>query len=66
MSTASTPSDSHPLVPSVTHRYLPHPDGEMNLIGWTLFGMLLLFLIPLLPFIALVWLAAKLGEAIRK
>jgi hypothetical protein len=65
MSTAPAPSDSHPLAPTVTKRYLSRPDGEMNLIGWAMFGMLLLLVIPLLPFIALVWVVAKLGERLR-
>lgn len=66
MSTAQTASDGLDLAPTVTHRYLPRPDAEMNLVGWAMFGLLLLLVIPLLPFVALVWLAAKLGDAMRQ
>lgn len=65
MSTASTSSDGHTLLPTVTRRYLPHPDGEMNVFGWLLFSLLLVLLLPLLPFVALVWVVAKLGERMR-
>lgn len=64
MSTASTPGDGLSLPPSVTRRYLPHSDGEMTLVGWALFAMLLVLVVPLLPFVAFVWLAVKLGESL--
>lgn len=65
MSTAPVPSDDQGFLPTVTHRYVPRPDGEMNVIGWLMFALLLVLLIPLLPFVAVAWLAAKLGERMR-
>lgn len=66
MSTAAAPESRPTLLPTVTHRYLPHPDSEMSVIGWLLFGIMLVILFPLVPFVAVVWLAATLGKKLRR
>lgn len=38
------------------------PDAEMDAIGWSIGLGLLILLVPLLPFIAIVWLLSKLFE----
>lgn len=63
MSTEPTPGDG--LLPSVTHRYVSRPNAEMNLVGWLLFALLLVLLLPLLPFIAVAWLVSKLADVAR-
>ena len=45
--------------PSDTHR-----DEEMDLIGWGIFAGLLVLLMPLLPFLLIVWLISKVTEAL--
>jgi len=35
---------------------------EMDIIGWSLFLGLVVLLVPLLPFIVIVWLISKLAE----
>ncbi|WP_135364954.1 DUF7535 family protein [Halosimplex halophilum] len=35
------------------------PDAEMDSIGWALFLGLVILLVPLLPFLAIVWLLSK-------
>jgi len=48
------------IVDTVTQTYRSRADNEMNLVG-LLYGVgLILVLIPLLPFIALIWLASWL------
>jgi hypothetical protein len=40
------------------------PNTEMNLIGWGVFFGLLVVLLPLAPFVAVVWLLAKFQDAV--
>ena len=47
---------------TVTPEYFGHPDVEMDVLGWSLFLGLAVLLVPLLPFIAIVWLISKLTE----
>ena len=48
---------------TVTKPYRSRADDEMNIIG-LLYGLgLLVVLIPLLPFIVLLWVLSKLGRA---
>lgn len=47
---------------TVTPGYRSRPDTEMNIIGLTYFLGLVVLLVPLLPFIALVWLISKFIE----
>jgi hypothetical protein len=49
---------------SVTPLTGPHPDAGMDVIGWGIFLGLVLLLVPLLPFIIVVWLISKLVEAL--
>lgn len=60
MSTASAPDDGEPPFPTVTHRYVSRPDGEMSLVGWGMFALLLVLLVPLLPFLVVAWVVSKL------
>jgi len=48
------------IVDTVTETYRSRADNEMNLIGLLYGAGLVLILIPLLPFIALIWLASWL------
>jgi hypothetical protein len=48
------------IVDTVTETYRSRADNEMNLIGLLYGAGLILVLIPLLPFIALIWLASWL------
>lgn len=47
---------------TVTPEYFGRPDMEMDVIGWSLFLGLVVLLVPLLPFILIVWLISKLAE----
>ncbi|MFC7097809.1 DUF7535 family protein [Halobaculum marinum] len=49
---------------TVTPGYRSHSDDEMNAIGWAMFLGLLVILLPLLPFVAIVWGVSKVIEAI--
>ncbi|MDL5363026.1 hypothetical protein [Halalkalicoccus sp. NIPERK01] len=49
---------------TVTPYYRGRPDEEMNLIGVTYFLVLLVLLVPLLPFIVIVWALTKVFDAI--
>lgn len=39
-------------------------DAEMNAIGWTIFLGMAILLLPLLPFIVLIWLITKVLDAV--
>ena len=41
-----------------------HEDSEMNAIGWGMFLALLLLLVPLLPFVVIVWFVSKVIDTI--
>lgn len=50
------------ILRTVTRPYRSRPDEEMNIIG-ILYGLgLIIVLIPLLPFIALIWILSWLGD----
>ena len=51
---------------TVTPGYFGREDREMNTIGWGLFFGMLLLLVPLLPFIVIVWVVSKLFEWIQR
>jgi hypothetical protein len=63
-------SDESTLEPAKTvYRTLGKPfraraDAEMDAIGWTMFLGMLILLVPLLPFIVLVWLITKGLDAV--
>ena len=55
--------------PTVVYRTLgepfrSRPDTEMDVIGWSLFLGMLILLVPLLPFLLLVWVITKVLDAI--
>ena len=68
MATADeTPEDSSILpepLRSVTPLTRPHPDAEMDTIGWGIFLGLMILIVPLLPFLLIVWLVLKVTEAL--
>jgi len=37
-----------------------HDNSQMNAVGWIIFGLLAIVLLPLLPVIALIWLFDRL------
>ena len=47
---------------TVTPEYFGHPDAEMDVLGWSLLLGLAVLLVPLFPFIVIVWLISKLTE----
>ncbi|WP_435156102.1 DUF7535 family protein [Haladaptatus sp. DFWS20] len=51
---------------TVTPPYHGHPDSEMNAIGIAMFLGLLVLLLPLLPFLIIVWLISKLTEGLAQ
>lgn len=53
--------ESGGLVRTVTAPYRSRSDDEMNLVGMLLGLGLVLVMIPLLPFLLLVWAASKLA-----
>lgn len=52
---------------TVTPEYFGRPDREMDAIGWSIFLGMVILLVPLLPFIIIVWVIAWLtGRAERR
>ena len=67
--TAMSESDETPGLVTRAYRTVTpvprgHADSEMNAIGWGMFLGLLLLLVPLLPFIVIVWAVSKVTDAI--
>ncbi|WP_135824997.1 DUF7535 family protein [Halorussus ruber] len=61
------PEPAKKVVRSVTPAYRGRPDTEMTTIGIAYFLGLVIILIPLLPFIVVVWLISKItGYFARK
>jgi hypothetical protein len=50
------------VVRTVTPPYGDRPNVEMNTIGWGLFLGLVILLIPLLPFVVIIWAISRLLE----
>ena len=48
---------------TVSPRYQGRGDVEMNAIGWAIFLGMLAIIIPLLPFIFILWLVGKVLDA---
>jgi len=44
---------------TVTEPYTSRPDVEMDVIGWLIGLVLVVVVLPLLPFLLLFWLASK-------
>ncbi|GAA0221873.1 hypothetical protein ACFFQF_07845 [Haladaptatus pallidirubidus] len=51
---------------TVTPPYHGHSDSEMNAIGIAMFLGLLVLMVPLLPFLVIVWAISKLTEALAQ
>ncbi|ADE05097.1 MULTISPECIES: DUF7535 family protein [Haloferax] len=55
--------DSSSLARKAYHTVTPgshmRPDSEMDSIGWTMFLILVVLLVPFLPFIAIVYVLSK-------
>ncbi|KTG10741.1 hypothetical protein AUR64_05990 [Haloprofundus marisrubri] len=47
---------------TVTPGYTSHPDTEMNVIGLTYALLLVILIVPLLPFMIIVWLLTRVLE----
>jgi len=61
------PSDSaRERLRTVTPSYLGRPDLEMDVVGWGMFLLLLVIVLPLLPFFALFWLISKTIEFLSR
>ncbi|MFB6156123.1 MAG: hypothetical protein ABEJ22_09525 [Haloferacaceae archaeon] len=41
-----------------------HVEPEMDVIGWIIFLGLVVIMLPLLPFVALVWILTKLADVL--
>jgi hypothetical protein len=53
------PSAPRKVLRTVTPGSKPRPDAEMDSIGWAVFLGLVILLIPMLPFLAVVWVLSK-------
>mgnify|MGYP006287578265 FL=1 len=66
MSETDDASDS--LLPEPLRTVTPpsrtHPDASMDVIGWLIFLGMVVLILPVLPFIVVVWLLAKAGDAL--
>ena len=51
---------------TVTPGYRGRDDVEMNTIGWALFLGVVILLVPLLPFLVVLWVVSKLLDAIGR
>ena len=57
-----TPSLPARVIRTVTPGTRPHPNAGMDAFGWGILLGLLVLMVPLLPFVALVWLFSRLAE----
>ena len=48
---------------TVTPEYVWREDVEMDVIGWGLFLGVVVLLVPLLPFLIIIWLVGKVLDA---
>lgn len=63
MSESTAGSEPRPVkktIRTVTPPYRGRPDVEMNTIGWGIFLVLVVLLVPLLPYLLIGWVIAKL------
>ncbi|WP_224333009.1 DUF7535 family protein [Haloprofundus halobius] len=51
---------------TVTPGYKSHPDTEMNVIGLTYALLLVILIVPLLPFMVIVWLLTRVFDRIER
>jgi hypothetical protein len=59
------PSTTKKAYRTVTPPYFGRPDAEMTVIGIAYFLGLVVLLVPLLPFLAIIWLASKVIDRYR-
>jgi len=52
------------IVRTVTPGYRGRPDVEMDSVGWAIALGMVVLLVPLLPFLVIVWALSKLFEAL--
>ena len=66
MSRSETDEPSIPgrMIDTVTPPYRGRPDAEMSTIGWALFLGTVILLVPLLPFLVVVWLIGELLDRV--
>lgn len=65
----SDETDTEPSAPvkalrTVTPYYRGREDSEMDTFGWAMFLALVILLVPLLPFVVIVWLLSKVLDAL--
>lgn len=63
---SALPEPAKKALRTVTPPYRGRPDTEMTVIGIAYFLTMLVFLIPLLPFIVIVWLISKITERVAR
>jgi hypothetical protein len=63
-STDESPSTLKKVYRTVTPGVREQENAEMDVIGWTIFLGVLFFLLPLLPFILIVWAVTKVLDVI--
>jgi hypothetical protein len=57
-------STLEPVYRTLGKPFRARADAEMDAIGWTIFLGMLILLVPLLPFLLLVWVLTKLLDAV--
>lgn len=56
---ATNDSDDGSLLRTVTPLAQGHPNQEMDVIGWGMFILMAVVLLPLLPVFVVIWLVSK-------
>ena len=64
MSSDESPSTIKKVYRTVTPGVSEQENVEMDIFGWTIFLGVLFFLLPLLPFILIVWVITKVLDAL--
>jgi len=59
----SADDEGHPLINMVTAPYRSHADEEMTLVGLVYGLVLLVVMLPLLPFLVLIWILVAIRNA---
>ena len=62
---SADPSTLRKTIRTVSPGYRSRPDSEMNAIGLGYAAILAILLLPLLPFVVLVWLLSRIAAAVR-
>lgn len=61
---ADEPGPLREAIRTVTPPYLGRPDTEMNAVGWGYLAVLVVLLVPFLPFAVLIWGTVRLIELV--